>query len=216
MEVDFAFLYNEPDPDGGFNVDFAKILIKDGAQVFDLTMGSPINTKSPFVGQSELFDEHRITPLRTAALCFSDLSAGVKPEPTTPLTLVVRVGDLEDSAFSPKLYIDNVRFSECVTTEVVAEFGLIDTDIVEGEVALLEGEEALRVGQVARFEDTSTGNPTSWHWNFGTLGVDSAQTGSAEQNPEYVYPLAGTYTVTLEVQNGQKRSKKVKTILIGD
>ena len=46
-----------------------------------------------------------------------------------------------------------------------------------------------------KFADTSTGTPTKWSWDLGNGEV------SNEQNPEYTYPSAGTYTVRLSVEN---------------
>ncbi|HZC32477.1 MAG TPA: PKD domain-containing protein, partial [Candidatus Bathyarchaeia archaeon] len=50
-------------------------------------------------------------------------------------------------------------------------------------------------GSPITFTDTSTGNPTSWLWNFG----DGAT--STLQNPSHVWPSAGTYTVSLTATN---------------
>ena len=47
----------------------------------------------------------------------------------------------------------------------------------------------------ADFTDLSTGNPTSWGWDFGDGGT------SFEQNPTYTYENPGTYTVALTVSN---------------
>jgi len=46
-----------------------------------------------------------------------------------------------------------------------------------------------------QFMDESSGNPTSWLWNFGD------QSTSTEQNPAHLYMNAGTYTVSLTVKN---------------
>lgn len=47
------------------------------------------------------------------------------------------------------------------------------------------------------FTDLSTGNPTSWDWDFGDgIGTSSAQ------NPSYTYDNSGTYTVMLTATNG--------------
>jgi PKD repeat protein len=43
--------------------------------------------------------------------------------------------------------------------------------------------------------DFSTGDPTSWAWDFGDGGT------STEQHPEYTYQTAGIFTVTLTVYN---------------
>jgi uncharacterized membrane protein len=47
------------------------------------------------------------------------------------------------------------------------------------------------------FNDTSTGNPTSWRWSFG----DGAS--SSQQNPVHTYGAPGTYAVTLTVSNAE-------------
>jgi len=50
-------------------------------------------------------------------------------------------------------------------------------------------------GLTVNFADSSTGNPTSWGWNFGDGHLSSVQ------NPVYTYGTAGTYTVMLTVAN---------------
>jgi S-layer protein (TIGR01567 family) len=44
-----------------------------------------------------------------------------------------------------------------------------------------------------KFTDKSSGNPTSWSWNFGD------GTNSTVENPEHIYTSAGEYNVTLNV-----------------
>ncbi|MEO7795318.1 MAG: PKD domain-containing protein [Thermoanaerobaculia bacterium] len=53
-----------------------------------------------------------------------------------------------------------------------------------------------RAGLVVTFNDTSTGSPTSWIWDFG----DDTPT-SSQQNPVHAYSEAGTYVVTLTARN---------------
>ena len=48
------------------------------------------------------------------------------------------------------------------------------------------------------FQDTSSGSPTSWSWNFGDPASGVANT-SALQNPVHTFSAAGTYTVSLTV-----------------
>jgi PGF-pre-PGF domain-containing protein len=57
-----------------------------------------------------------------------------------------------------------------------------------------------------QFNDTSTGSPASWNWNFG----DGAT--STEQNPTHTYFSAGTYNVNLLVSNADGPSSKTATI----
>jgi PKD repeat protein len=47
------------------------------------------------------------------------------------------------------------------------------------------------------FTDSSTGSPTSWSWDFDDDGVED----SSSQHPSHTYNTAGTYTVTLRVEN---------------
>jgi hypothetical protein len=53
-----------------------------------------------------------------------------------------------------------------------------------------------RAGLTVTFNDTSTGSPTSWLWDFG----DGTPT-SSQQNPVHTYSAAGTYVVTLTARN---------------
>ncbi len=47
-----------------------------------------------------------------------------------------------------------------------------------------------------QFTDASSGDPTSWSWDFGDGDTSNAQ------NPEHTYAAAGTYTVSLTVSKG--------------
>ncbi len=61
------------------------------------------------------------------------------------------------------------------------------------------------VSQNVTFTDMSTGNPTSWAWNFGDGN------NSTLQNPVHAYTAGGTYTVTLTATNGVGNDAEVKT-----
>ena len=54
------------------------------------------------------------------------------------------------------------------------------------------------------FTDHSTGNPTSWNWNFGNGNT------STLQNPGATYSNPGTYTVTLVASNGSSSNTKTQ------
>jgi len=58
-----------------------------------------------------------------------------------------------------------------------------------------------------QFNDTSTGLPTSWAWDFEDDGV----VDSTGQNPAHTYTAPGTYTVNLTVTNAAGTSTEVKT-----
>jgi len=61
-----------------------------------------------------------------------------------------------------------------------------------------------------QFDDQSTGNPTSWSWDFGDGGV------STLQNPEYTYLTPGTYTVTLTIYGpgGEDTQEMINLIVV--
>lgn len=61
---------------------------------------------------------------------------------------------------------------------------------------------------VVNFKDLSTGNPTSWFWDFGNGST------STRQNPSTTYFGAGTYTVTLTATNAAGSNTTVKTAYI--
>ena len=56
------------------------------------------------------------------------------------------------------------------------------------------------------FQDQSTGNPTSWDWDFG-----DGTTHSTLQHPTHVYATNGTYTVKLKVTNANGSNTFTRT-----
>jgi len=63
-------------------------------------------------------------------------------------------------------------------------------------------------GQTVVFTDTSTGNPTSWAWDFGD------GSSSTEQNPSHDYATTGAKTVTLTVANATDDDSTTRTITV--
>ncbi|NMM47849.1 PKD domain-containing protein [Marinigracilibium pacificum] len=60
-------------------------------------------------------------------------------------------------------------------------------------------------GEYVQFTDNSTGNPSSWQWEFegGTPAL------SSEQNPQIQYNTPGNFSVKLKVSNGQTEDSEV-------
>lgn len=58
------------------------------------------------------------------------------------------------------------------------------------------------------FSDTSTGNPTSWFWDFGD------GTTSQSRNPTHTYSVAGTYLVTLQATNSAGSDSITKAVTV--
>ena len=77
---------------------------------------------------------------------------------------------------------------------VVANF---TSDVVSGSVPL-----------TVHFTDQSTGNPTSWYWDFGDGNV------SYDQHPLHTYVVAGIYSVSLTVGNQNSSNVKVVSNMI--
>jgi len=65
-----------------------------------------------------------------------------------------------------------------------------------------------RPGDEVGFSDESTGEPTSWMWDFG-----DGQT-SNEENPSHTYTTSGSKTVTLVVSNSVGSDSAVKEVRI--
>jgi PKD repeat protein len=63
-------------------------------------------------------------------------------------------------------------------------------------------------GEEVLFSDTSSGDPTSWSWDFG----DGAT--STDRNPAHVFAVAGAYSVTLAVANDQGSSETTREVVV--
>ncbi|TMI64493.1 MAG: PKD domain-containing protein [Bacteroidetes bacterium] len=61
---------------------------------------------------------------------------------------------------------------------------------------------------IVSFQDLSTGNPTSWNWDFGNGQL------STLRNPIVNYSIPGTYTVRLVVRNSAGIDEEIKTNFI--
>jgi len=64
-------------------------------------------------------------------------------------------------------------------------------------------------GETVTFTDLSTGDPTSWNWQFGNDGGTSSV-----PNPTHVFTSAGAHEVELQVSNVNGSSTAVRTIIV--
>lgn len=62
--------------------------------------------------------------------------------------------------------------------------------------------------QAVYFSDNSTGNPTSWAWDFGD------NTSSSVASPTHLFPKSGRYTVTLVVTNALNEMDTAKSTIV--
>ena len=58
------------------------------------------------------------------------------------------------------------------------------------------------LGETIAFTDLSENTPESWLWEFGDGNT------STDQHPDYLYPYAGTFTVTLNATNAAGSNEK--------
>ncbi|MCK9307278.1 MAG: PKD domain-containing protein, partial [Methanoculleus sp.] len=61
-----------------------------------------------------------------------------------------------------------------------------------------------------QFNDTSTDSPTGWNWSFGDSAWHNT-TDAAERNATHTYAAAGTYTVSLTVDNADGTDTHTET-----
>jgi PKD repeat protein len=66
-------------------------------------------------------------------------------------------------------------------------------------------------GHTMQFNDTSSGTPTLWSWDFGD-GSNGPE--RSQQNPTHTYALAGNYSVKLMVSNGAGTSQTAKVVTV--
>ena len=66
------------------------------------------------------------------------------------------------------------------------------------------------IGSASIFEDYTSGDPTSWSWDFGDGTTD------AVQNPNHTYTATGNYDVQLITSNGTDTDTMMQTISIND
>jgi PGF-pre-PGF domain-containing protein len=65
-----------------------------------------------------------------------------------------------------------------------------------------------KIPLTVQFNDTSTGFPTSWNWDFGDGNA------SVEQSPMHTYFSAGTYNINLTVNNINGTDSKIASITV--
>lgn len=153
------------------------------------------------------------------------------------VTISVAADDADDNLKEVRFYIDNAGVgsassfpfsytwnttnanegSHTIKATAIDEEGEESSDNIsvvlgaEPGAAFTANQTNVETGTNINFTDQSTGNPTSWNWDFGDGST------STEQNPVYAYTNAGTYTVSLTVSNefGSNTQTKINYINIG-
>ena len=77
----------------------------------------------------------------------------------------------------------------------------------EVQAAFTADATAIEAGETVSFTDQSTGNPSSWNWTFDGGNPST----STDEDPMVHYLAAGTYTVSLTVNNLNSTSTETKS-----
>lgn len=150
--------------------------------------------------------------LKPLSVKFTDITTG------NPSTFAWDFGDGNTSAeqdpsntynsaglFTVKLTTSNANGA---STEV--KTNLVNVSSAGGPVAAFEADKTAGAAPLAvTFTDLSSGNPTSWAWDFGNGNVSSLQNPGVNN-----YNVAGLYSPSLTVSNAEGSNTEIKTNLI--
>lgn len=135
---------------------------------------------APTVGQSVAFTD-RSSPASAWAWDFGDGATSTQQNPTHTYASA--------GAKTVKLTITASGANGSATKTLTVQASSLNADFAYFPTNPV-------TNQAVSFQDTSSGSPTGWSWNFG----DGAT--SMDRNPSHAYAAAGTYTVGLTVTGG--------------
>ena len=174
-----------------------------GTANFTICSSNPISCSALFASYPDSNNTNIIN--------FTDLSAG------NPTSWTWNFGDGSSSTsqnpshtyaasgtYSVTLSISSANCSDSITQSVV-----IGTVIPTCTAAFYYVPDSSNQSAVDFF-DISTGNPTSWTWDFGDGNSSSLQ------NPSHTYAANGNYTVTLSTSSALCSDSTSQTVIIGN
>jgi outer membrane protein assembly factor BamB len=152
------------------------------------------------------------------------MSGGITDSPVIGSDGIIYVGSLDGNiyAINPtdgtvkwKYYIGSTIYNLALSnrTLYVANYGTKPLYAFKDPNAVANFTTNVTNGTVplnVQFTDTSTGNPTSWAWDFNGDGIID----STLQNPVWTYSADGIYTVILTVSNNMGNNTITKNNLI--
>lgn len=207
LEFDYALLYAEP-PAGLAN-DAMTATVTDGVKTVEITSAAADVVDGAYSGGSTQYPAidggtTRATIVRTASL---DVAAAF-PSATadTVFTLTIRITNDQNSLRSPRAYVDAIRFTETAAA-FVSSFSA-PMDVVVGDTVDF-------LDETCPDPPGSCEVPTSWRWDFDTIRALAplpVSTGSALQNPSYVFTEAGDYLVSLLARNADQEAISDMTV----
>lgn len=163
------------------------------SQFLDLTTGAPVASfQSQTDGLTALFTDTSTGNPTSWSWDFGDGSSSTARNPSHTYT--------QAGTYRVTLTASNAAGSSSKVNNVTVSLGDAPKADFTFQVSRLN----------AAFTDTSTGNPTSWRWNFGD------GSSSTEQNPVHSYAQAGTYTVQLTATNAGGSSSKSQFVTVAN
>ncbi len=105
-------------------------------------------------------------------------------------------------------YAVSAVYGEPTTGESVKCDSVMVIIFEDAEANFTGSPQQIIVGNSVDFTDISTGNPTSWSWSF----EGGSPSTSTQQNPTVTYNQAGSYDVSLTVQNAGGQSNTVTKV----
>ena len=211
LEFDYALLYSEPP--AGLVVDAMTATVTDGVDTVEITSAAANVENGAYSGGSTRYEQidggtTRVTIVRTASLNVA--AAFPSATANTVFTLTIRLTNAENSLRPPRAYVDAIRFTD--TAPAFASSFSAPVTVVAGDTVDFLDETCL--------DPIVLGCevPTSWRWDFDTRDslVPPTSTGSALQDPSYVFTKKDFYEVTLLARNADQESLSMMTVKVID
>jgi PKD repeat protein len=98
-----------------------------------------------------------------------------------------------------------------VTSAMFGTQSITRTNYIAIDAVHADFTSSVLTGTLVSFTDTSTGNPTSWAWDFQNDGI----VDSTSQNPAFLYPAAGQYNCKLTVTDAFSSDTKILPLGVG-
>ncbi|HYC88539.1 MAG TPA: PKD domain-containing protein [Thermoanaerobaculia bacterium] len=106
------------------------------------------------------------------------------------------------------LYAGSTTGTASILAQVGTTVGRVSVTVAAAPPAVVADFSYAANTLAVTFTDTSTGDPTSWNWDFG----DNSK--STERNPVHLYSVGGTYTVTLQATGAGGSSTRTKFVTL--
>ncbi len=146
--------------------------------------------------------------MQTSSMTSSDGGTG---KVTSEMQTISTYTDLTTAGLDAAWDFTGTQFDDAATEDIWAfsvgfndNYPVLSWQILKAEFTSVT---ATTTGDTIYFSDLSTGNPTSWAWDFDNNGsIDSN-----DENPQWVYSSPGVYTVKLTVSGAQGSDTEIKT-----